>query len=62
MKSNEFKAARKAAKLRIVDLSARSNVSKPTIILIERGKCKSLTSLEKVAKALNKKLSIHLID
>lgn len=62
MINKDFKKARKSAKLTVVDLANKAKVSHPTITAIERGKCRNLTSLEKVAKALNKKLSIHLID
>jgi len=62
MTTNIFKQTRENAGLSVLKLAAISKVSRPTIHAIEAGKYTNLTSMTKVAKALNKKVSITLID
>lgn len=58
--SNQFKAARKQQKMSVNDLSQRVGVTRQTINTVEKGKCRNLTTLEKVAKALKKKVTVIL--
>lgn len=58
--SNQFKAARKQQKISVNDLSQRVGVTRQTINTVEKGKCRNLTTLEKVAKALKKKVVVIL--
>lgn len=62
MTTNIFKQTRENAGLSVLKLAAISNVSRPTIHAIEAGKYTNLASMTKVANALNKKVSITLID
>ena len=57
---NQFHLERKKQRLTIVKLAAKANVSLPAIHAIERGKYGNLTTLEKVAKALKKKVVVIL--
>lgn len=58
--TNQFHRERKNQRLTIVKLAVKANVSLPAIHAIERGKYGNLTTLEKVAKALGKKVTITL--
>lgn len=57
---NQFHLERKKQRLTIVKLAAKANVSLPAIHAIERGKYGNITTLEKVAKALKKKVVVIL--
>jgi DNA-binding XRE family transcriptional regulator len=57
---NQFKKARKQKQMSINELSTRVGVTRQTINNVEKGKCRNLTTLEKIASALNKKLTITL--
>lgn len=59
-KANQFKQARKQAKLTQEQLAVKAEVSSPIIIAIEKGKYGNITTLEKVAKALKKKVVVIL--
>lgn len=59
-KTNQFKLARIMAGLKQQQLSDKSGVSTTTICKIERGTYADLKPLRKVAKALNKKVTITL--
>lgn len=61
-RKNQFHSARKKDGLTLIKLAAKADVSLPALRLIERGKYGNLTTLEKVAKALNKKVTITLHD
>ena len=57
---NQFKQARKQQKISVNDLSRKVGLTRQTINTVEKGKCRNLTTLEKIAKALNKKVTITL--
>ena len=59
-KANQFKQARKQAKLTQEQLAVKAQVSSPIISLIEAGKYGNISTLEKVAKALKKKVVVIL--
>lgn len=58
--TNQFHRERRKQGLTIVKLAANANVSLPAIHAIERGKYGNLTTINKVAKALGKKVTITL--
>lgn len=58
--SNQFKQARKQQKISVNDLSKKVGVTRQTINNVEKGKCRNLTTLEKIALALNKRIIITL--
>lgn len=58
--SNQFKQARKQQKISVNDLSKKVGLTRQTINTVEKGKCRNLTTLEKIASALNKKVTITL--
>lgn len=58
--SNQFKQARKQQKISVNDLSKKVGLTRQTINTVEKGKCRNLTTLEKIAKALGKKVTITL--
>lgn len=57
---NQFKTARKQQRISVNDLSKKVGVTRQTINNVEKGKCRNFTTLEKVAKALNKQVKIIL--
>lgn len=59
-KSNQFREARKQAKLTQEQLAVKAEVSSPIISAIEAGKYGNITTLEKVAQALKKKVVVIL--
>ncbi len=59
-KANQFKQARKQAKLTQEQLAVKANVTSPIISAIEAGKYGNISTLEKVAKALKKKVTVIL--
>jgi DNA-binding XRE family transcriptional regulator len=56
----QFKAARVLAGLTQRELSEKSGVSMTTIVKIDNGVYNDLTPLRKIAKVLNKTISINL--
>jgi len=58
--SNQFKQAREQQKISVNDLSKKVGLTRQTINTVEKGKCRNLTTLEKIASALNKKIIITL--
>ena len=59
-KANQFKQARTQANLTQEQLAVKAQVSSPIISLIEAGKYGNISTLEKVAKALKKKVVVIL--
>jgi len=59
-KANQFKQARTQAKLTQEQLAVKAQVSSPIISNIEAGKYGNISTLEKVAKALKKKVVVIL--
>ena len=59
-KANQFKQARTQANLTQEQLAVKAQVSSPIIISIEAGKYGNISTLEKVAKALKKKVTVIL--
>lgn len=58
--TNQFKIARTLAGYTQREISEKSGVSMTTIVKIEKGEYSDLKPLTKVAKALNKKVTITL--
>ncbi len=59
-KANQFKQARTQANLTQEQLAVKAKVSSPIISNIEAGKYGNISTLEKVAKALKKKVVVIL--
>lgn len=59
-KANQFKQARTQANLTQEQLAVKAQVSSPIISNIEAGKYGNISTLEKVAKALKKKVVVIL--
>jgi len=59
-KANQFKQARTQANLTQEQLAVKAQVSSPIISNIEAGKYGNISTLEKVAKALKKKVTVIL--